>query len=49
LWMAHPAARPYSSGYGAGYIREDGTYVEKRDCPADQVCDPAPSRPAPRR
>jgi hypothetical protein len=36
-------------GYGAGYVRQDGTYIEapRQDCPADQVCDPAASRPAP--
>jgi hypothetical protein len=36
-------------GYGAGYVRQDGTYIEapRQDCPVDQVCDPAASRPAP--
>ena len=37
------------SGYGAGYVRQDGTYIEapRQDCPVGQVCDPALSRPAP--
>jgi len=36
-------------GYGAGYVRQDGTYIEapRQDCPAGEVCDPATSRPAP--
>ena len=41
-WMFHSAAKPYSTGAGAGYVREDGTYVQAplADCTPDRPCEP---------